>query len=111
MSATAEPRWLNADATARYISVRVDALPRLVKAGRIPEPNRTLGDRSPRWDRVALDAAFDGGTASTDPKAASRAIVQKILETGRSRRASGDARRQHKDIPLSPTSQAAESQG
>lgn len=48
MSAT-ESRWLDAEATARYISVRVDTLPRLVRAGRIPEPNRLLGDRIPRW--------------------------------------------------------------
>lgn len=82
----AEPRWLDAEATAAYISVRVDALSRLVRQGRIPRPDYRLGERSPRWDRLALDAAFNGGAASTDPRTASRAGVQKILAQGRARR-------------------------
>lgn len=75
MSEPPAPRWLNAEATARYLSVRVDALPRLVKAGRIPAPSYQLGKRMPRWDRLQLDAAFDGGTASTDPARAVAAYV------------------------------------
>ena len=61
-----DSRWLDPEATARYISVRVDALPRLVRQGRIPQPDYTLGPRSPRWDRLALDAQFEGGSASTN---------------------------------------------
>ena len=82
----AEPRWLNAEAAASYLSVRVDALPRLVKQGRIPEPNRTLGERSPRWDRLALDAAFEGGTASTNHRVAVTALAEKYEAEGRARR-------------------------
>lgn len=82
----ADPRWLDAEATAQYISVRVDALPRLVRQGRIPRPIYDIGPRSPRWDRLALDAAFEGGAASTDIDQMVRAGVQKILETGRPRR-------------------------
>jgi hypothetical protein len=48
-----EPRCLDADATARYLSVCVDALPRLVRLKRIPKPNYALGPRSPQWDREA----------------------------------------------------------
>ena len=81
-----DPRWLDPVAVARYISVRVDALPRLVKEGRLPEPSRRLGPRSPRWDREALDAAFDGGAASTDPRIASQAVAEKIRAQGRTRR-------------------------
>lgn len=81
-----EPRWLDADATAEYISVRAEALRRLVKQGRIPAPNYDLGPRSPRWDRLALDAHFEGGLASTNLEEAAKACVQKILETGRARR-------------------------
>ena len=77
-----ESRWLNAEEAARYICVRPDAMQRLAKQGRIPKPEYTLGPRSPRWDRLALDSAFDGGTASTDPRAASQAVVQKILQEG-----------------------------
>jgi hypothetical protein len=83
-----DSRWLNPEAAARYISVRVDALARLVRQGRIPKPDYSLGPRSPRWSRDALDAVFDGGTASTDPRIASQASVQKILAQGRTRRPS-----------------------
>lgn len=79
-------RWLDADAAARYISVRVDALPRLVRQGRIPYPDYTLGPRSPRWDRLALDAAFEGGSASTNVEQMVKAGVQKIIQEGRARR-------------------------
>jgi len=82
------PRWLNAEATAAYISVRVDALARLVKQGRIPAPSHELGDRSPRWDRLALDVMFEGGTASTDPRTAVTALAQQIEAEGRARRQS-----------------------
>lgn len=80
------PRWLDPDAAAAYLSVRVDALGRLVRQGRIPAPSYALGERSPRWDKLKLDEAFDGGTGSTDPRTASAANVQKILSKGRSRR-------------------------
>jgi hypothetical protein len=76
-----DPRWLDAEATARYLSVRPDALARLVRSGRIPAPNYQLGVRSPRWDRASLDAAFDGGTASINPRIASQAVVQEILQS------------------------------
>lgn len=81
-----EPRWMDATETAKYICVRVDALPRLVRQGRIPRPHYDVGPRSPRWDRLALDAAFEGGSASTNIDEMVRAGVQKILETGRPRR-------------------------
>lgn len=57
-------RWLDRDACAAYISVRVDELPRLLKRGILPQPSTLLGPRCPRWDREALDARFNGGAAS-----------------------------------------------
>lgn len=81
-----ETRWMNPEQTARYISVRVDALSRLVRQGRIPRPNYDLGPRSPRWDRLALDAAFEGGSASTNIDEMVKAGVSKILQAGRARR-------------------------
>jgi hypothetical protein len=80
-----DSRWLDTAATARYLSVRPDALPRLVRQGRIPAPNYALGERSPRWDRNELDAVFDGRLSSSDPRIAA-AVVQKILEEGRKSR-------------------------
>ena len=73
-----EPRWLNTEAAAEYISVRPDALMRLVKAGRVPPPTYPLGSRNPRWDRLALDSRFEGGAASTDIEQAADAIAQEI---------------------------------
>ena len=32
----ADRRWLSPEAAAAYLDVRVDALPRLVRAGRVP---------------------------------------------------------------------------
>jgi hypothetical protein len=52
-------RWLKAEDAATYVGVRVDQLRRLVRTGRLPPPSHSLGPRSPRWDRLALDAVFE----------------------------------------------------
>lgn len=72
------PRWLDRDALARYICVRVDALSRLQRAGRLPPPSYHLGPRQPRWDRDLVDATLSGGVASTDPGTAIHALAAKI---------------------------------
>ena len=77
-------RWLDRDALAARICVRVDAIARLQKAGRLPAPSYHLGPRQPRWDRDAVDAAFAGGVASTDPTMAVQSLVNDILSQGRS---------------------------
>ena len=71
-------RWLDREALAAHISVRVDAISRLQRAGRLPLPSYHLGPRQPRWDRTKVDAALDGGVASTDPDAAFHALAAKI---------------------------------
>jgi len=73
-----EPRWLDARATGDYISVRPDALMRLVKAGRLPAPSYPIGPRNPRWDRLQLDRHFEGGGAFTDINQAAQAIADDI---------------------------------
>lgn len=75
-----EPRWLDTRADADYISVRPDALARLVKAGRVPAPSYPLGPRNPRWDRLLLDSRFEGGAASTDIDQVAQAIAEGILQ-------------------------------
>jgi hypothetical protein len=62
-----DSRWLDREATARYISARVDHLPRLIRAGKLPAPSLHLGARSPRWDRESLDALFGAKIATIDP--------------------------------------------
>lgn len=78
---TDAPRWLDREACAAYVSVRVDELPRLVKRGLLPSPSYHLGPRCPRWDRLALDARFTGSAAS-QPKGAAR-LAQAILKEAR----------------------------
>jgi hypothetical protein len=68
------PRWMDRDACAAYISVRVDELPRLVKRGLIPTPSYHLGPRCPRWDRLALDARFGAPSRVTGASALAQAI-------------------------------------
>lgn len=74
-----EPRWLDREAAAEYISVRPSALDRLVKDGLVPGPAYPLGRRRPRWDRLALDNLFQGGAASTHPDQVMSAVAQDIL--------------------------------
>lgn len=80
MSERAEPRWLDAEGAAAYISVRVDELARLRRAGKLPPPSCHLGPRKPRYDRLALDALFAGGTASTDIDSAVQAVIDGIAK-------------------------------
>jgi hypothetical protein len=70
-------RWLSPSAAADYLDVRVDALPRLVRAGRVPAPDYSLGPRSPRYDRESLDRAMGGSVASRDPDKALEAWREK----------------------------------
>ena len=68
------PRWMDRDAAADYISVRVDELPRLVRRGLIPAPSYHLGPRCPRWDRLALDARFGAPSPATGASHLAQAI-------------------------------------
>jgi hypothetical protein len=79
-------RWLSPSAAAAYIDVRVDALPRLVRAGRIPPPTYTLGQRSPRYDRLTLDKALSGKQSEAETNSMSRAINESIKKWASARR-------------------------
>lgn len=73
----ADKRWLAPESAAEYLDVRIDALPRLVRQGRVPEPDYRLGPRSPRYDREALDKAMGVGVASTNPDRALERFLEK----------------------------------
>ena len=75
-----EGRWLDREALARHISVRVDEVAKLLRAGKLPAPSYHLGPKSPRWDRLAVDALFTGGAVPTDPNVAVQGVVQEILK-------------------------------
>lgn len=69
-------KWLSLPRAAEHMDISVDALRRLVRAGKLPQPDRTLGRRMPRWDRDALDRAMTGGPSSRDPDAALEAWLE-----------------------------------
>ena len=82
------PRWLDRYALATYISVRVDEIPRFVRAGKIPQPSYQLGPKSPRWWSAAIDEAF--GMASTPATHRGAAeLAEIILRKGRPGRGPG----------------------
>lgn len=76
-------RWLDADAAAKHLSIRLDGFRRKVADGTIPRPSYALGERTPRWRTSWLDAVMDPGTASTDPRTAVDALAAKIEAQGR----------------------------
>jgi predicted DNA-binding transcriptional regulator AlpA len=86
-----ESPWLDADAAADHLSLRIDAFYRAVRAGRLPKASHHLGTRTPRWDRSALDAVMIGGTASTDTRTAIDALAEEIKAEGRSGRSAQTA--------------------
>ena len=61
MPTTIERRWLNRDEAAAYVGKKKGQLARLLKAGKMPIPSYHFGPKSPRWDRLALDAMFSTG--------------------------------------------------
>lgn len=82
-----DPRWMDADAASRHLCLRLDAFNRKVRTGMIPAPSYSLGERTPRWWSLDLDAVMRSDTASTNPRTAVQALVEKIAaEGGRSRR-------------------------
>jgi excisionase family DNA binding protein len=88
----ADQRWFDEDEAARYLSLRMSALRRLVKAGRLPSPNVSLGKRMPRWDKEELDRAMTGAAVvvvqkpkTKDPQQVIEDGLQKLLTTGRAR--------------------------
>lgn len=74
-------RWLDRDALAERITARVDELPRLQRAGKLPRPSYHLGPRSPRWWSGDVDAMF-GRAVALPPKGAA-GLAQAIVEEAR----------------------------
>lgn len=82
--------WLDREALATHISVRVDHLPKLQRSGKLPAPSYHMGPKSPRWSRHAVDEMFTGEPAAPAKPTAEQItanVVHSIL-TGRSRRSS-----------------------
>jgi putative transposase len=76
-------RWLDRDALARYICVRVDYLPRMQRAGKLPPPSYHAGPKCPRWDRDLVDAAFSDDTPSVTGPNSFKRIQTKLANAQR----------------------------
>lgn len=98
----ADPRWLDLTAAAAYLSLRPDIFARKVKAGIIPAPSPHLGERTPRWDRSALDATMGGGTGSTNAREAVNALATQIAAEGRKDGASHARGRHRQGLQVRP---------
>lgn len=83
---SAEARWLDRHALAAYLSIPVGSIRRHLRSGKLPLPSYHLGTKSPRWDRLALDARLSGGVASKDAGAAVQGLIQSILAEPKARR-------------------------
>ena len=85
---TEPPRWLDCAAAAAYCSLTEAGFRRRVRSGVFPKPSRAAGDSTPRWDRLALDAKFEGRVQAPDAAAIFKRVCDEIAATGgkRSRR-------------------------
>lgn len=72
-------QWLDRNALAQHISVRVDELPRLQKAHKLPRPSYHLGPKSPRWRRDQVDSLFSGN-APEPAKPTARELTSQIVQ-------------------------------
>ena len=90
-------RWLNRDEVARYLSLRVEAVDRMARDGRLPLPSYSLGPRNPRWDRIAIDTLMEGGVSSADADAAFEAAIVEWEREARLKREAREQRKQAKE--------------
>jgi predicted DNA-binding transcriptional regulator AlpA len=71
-------RWLSLPHAAEHLDLSVDSLRRLVRQGKLPKPDRSLGVRLPRWDKEALDNAMQNRPRSlSDPQRALEVWLEK----------------------------------
>jgi len=61
-----DSQWLDTTGAATYLSLLMDTFRRKVRAGIIPPPSHSIGERSPRWRRADLDAMMMPSSASSD---------------------------------------------
>lgn len=84
-------RWLDRDALADRLSIRVHEIPRLARDGKLPQPSYHLGPRSPRWDCQEVDAMM-AGAAPSRPEAIMQGAINGIIEQANRKK---DARGRH----------------
>jgi excisionase family DNA binding protein len=85
------PQWLTTDRAAEYLCLRTDTFRKKVRAGVIPSPSYGIGERTPRWNRTALDAMMQPSSES-DINETVKNIVAAIKAKGGRARRKADAR-------------------
>jgi hypothetical protein len=75
---TVQPRWLKPADAAAYICEPVKRLRELVESGLLPRPIYHFGEKSPRYDREAIDALIEGRRPPIDMDA----IIQRMTADG-----------------------------
>lgn len=73
-----DPRWLDAEAAAHYLCIRVDAFLRRVGCGIIPQGSMSLGSKTARWWSGDLDMVMRGTSDGSSTKA--REMAQSYVE-------------------------------
>jgi hypothetical protein len=73
-------RWLGPKALARYIGRDSKTLSALVQSGKLPKPTYHLGPKSPRYDRMAVDAMLVGQREHADVEDIANRAIQRMRQ-------------------------------
>jgi len=92
--------WLDRAALAQYISERVDRLPRLQRAGKLPKPSLALGPRNPRWWSPDVDLAMGLSVASPQGGPDLAQAIREETPKGRAHRQEAPGGRHGARVPL-----------
>jgi hypothetical protein len=74
----ARDRWLSPRALGSYLGRDPKTLSSLVRAGKLPKPTYQLGPKSPRYDRLAVDAMLIGQREHTDAEDIANRAIQRM---------------------------------
>ena len=98
-----DKRWLKRADVAIYIGVHPERISQYVKDGKLPLPSLNLGPQTPRWDRFAIDALFEGNKARPNDYVTTEELVSGILsEKFRKRRKMSLAERKRRRHIVDP---------
>jgi hypothetical protein len=71
-------RWLSPKMLGCYLGRDPKTLLKLVRAGKLPKPTYQLGPKSPRYDRLAVDAMLTGQTEHSDAEDIANRAIQRM---------------------------------
>ena len=74
----ARDRWLSPKALGHYLGRDPKTLTGLARAGKLPKPTYQLGPKSPRYDRVAVDAMLTGQREDADAEDIANRAIQRM---------------------------------